>query len=76
MQRVRVTAANAPTFHPLLQRVPPARTEAATDCDSRVLVRRLRALPRTHALQLLHLGAGVGPFLPLTRHNRPDPDVS
>jgi hypothetical protein len=34
---VRVTAADAPTAHPLLQPVSPALSEAAADCDSRVL---------------------------------------
>jgi hypothetical protein len=43
-QRVRVTADDAPVAHPLLQPVPPALSEAAADCDSRVLRRQLRAL--------------------------------
>ncbi len=56
-----MTAANAPTAHPLLQPVPPARSQAAADCDSRVLGRRLGARPRMRAMRLPPY---VRPFLP------------
>jgi hypothetical protein len=48
VQRVRVTrtAADAPAAHPLLMPLPPARSGAETDCDCRVLARRLRKCAR------------------------------
>jgi hypothetical protein len=38
---MRVTAANAPTTHPLLLPVPQAQAEAETDCNKRVLALRV-----------------------------------
>ncbi len=70
VQRVRVTAA-----HPVLQQVPPARarTKAATDCNSSVLGRRLRALalpqsgataaPRAHLCAATFLVNSYRPFI-------------